>query len=92
MVITGIRQIDLLSNEKSTYLGLVDLMFAYSYNYRLTEGENNVESVWCIGKVSPMLSSLEVSILSLLHSFKLTLYKKKKIATQYLKRSHGVIF
>ncbi|KAI8881454.1 SHQ1-domain-containing protein [Backusella circina FSU 941] len=52
----------LLSNEKSTYLGLVDLMFAYSYNYRLTEGENNVESVWCIGKISSMLSSLEQHI------------------------------
>ncbi len=51
----------LLSFEKSTYLGLVDLMFAYCYNYRITEGDNNVESVWCIGKISPTISSLEVS-------------------------------
>ncbi|KAJ8660463.1 hypothetical protein O0I10_003921 [Lichtheimia ornata] len=49
----------LLSNEKSTYLGLVDLIFAYSYNHRMFEGENSVESVWCIGKVSPTLSCLE---------------------------------
>lgn len=52
--------LDLLSNEKSTYLGLVDLIFAYSYNHRMFEGENSVESVWCIGKVSPTLSCLEV--------------------------------
>ncbi|KAI8336910.1 SHQ1 protein-domain-containing protein [Blakeslea trispora] len=51
----------LVSSEKTTYLGLVDLMFAYSYNLRTTEGDNNVESVWCIGKISPTLSSLEVS-------------------------------
>ncbi|KAI8063711.1 SHQ1 protein-domain-containing protein [Gilbertella persicaria] len=50
----------LLSSEKSTYLGLVDLLFAYSYNLRVTEGDNNVESVWCTGKISPTLSSLEV--------------------------------
>ncbi|KAI8337346.1 SHQ1 protein-domain-containing protein [Choanephora cucurbitarum] len=49
----------LLSFEKVTYLGLVDLLFAYSYNLRTTEGDNNVESVWCIGKISPTLSSLE---------------------------------
>lgn len=49
----------LLSYEKGTYLGLVDLMFAYAYNHRITEGDNNVESVWCIGRISPTLSSLE---------------------------------
>lgn len=49
----------LLSYEKGTYLGLVDLMFAYSYNLRVTEGDNNVESVWCVGRISPTLSSLE---------------------------------
>ncbi|KAI8979860.1 SHQ1 protein-domain-containing protein [Mycotypha africana] len=49
----------LLSFEKGIYLGLVDLLLAYSYNHRVTEGENNVESVWCIGKISSTLSSLE---------------------------------
>ncbi|KAG1100734.1 hypothetical protein G6F42_017613 [Rhizopus arrhizus] len=49
----------LLSYEKGTYLGLVDLMFAYAYNHRITEGDSNVESVWCIGRISPTLSSLE---------------------------------
>ncbi|ORX55567.1 SHQ1-domain-containing protein [Hesseltinella vesiculosa] len=50
----------LLSNEKDTYLGLVDLLFAYCYNHRTSEGENTVESVWCIGKLSATLSCLEV--------------------------------
>ncbi|KAI9490919.1 SHQ1 protein-domain-containing protein [Zychaea mexicana] len=49
----------LLSNEKITYLGLVDLLFAYSYNHRIFEGEDSVESVWCIGKTSPTIACLE---------------------------------
>ncbi|KAG0779901.1 hypothetical protein G6F22_010374 [Rhizopus arrhizus] len=51
----------LISNEKAIYLGLVDLLFAYSYNHRLTEGEGNVESAWCIGKLSSTMSCLEVN-------------------------------
>jgi hypothetical protein len=35
-------------------------MYAYCYNHRISEGENNVESVWCLGKLSSTLSSLEV--------------------------------
>ncbi|KAI9263671.1 SHQ1 protein-domain-containing protein [Sporodiniella umbellata] len=50
----------LLQNEKTIYLGLVDLLFAYSYNYRMTEGEGNVESCWCIGKLCSTFSTLEV--------------------------------
>ncbi|KAG2223282.1 hypothetical protein INT45_007008 [Circinella minor] len=49
----------LLSNEKVTYLGLVDLLFAYSYNHRIFEGEDSVESVWFIGKLSPTIACLE---------------------------------
>ncbi|KAI9253810.1 SHQ1 protein-domain-containing protein [Phascolomyces articulosus] len=49
----------LLSNEKVTYLGLVDLLFAYSYNHRIFEGEDSVESVWCVGKISPTIACLE---------------------------------
>jgi hypothetical protein len=52
---------DLLTNEKSVYLGLIDLLFAYSYNHRQTEGESNVESVWTIGKLSPTIAGLEVA-------------------------------
>ncbi|RUS24233.1 SHQ1 protein-domain-containing protein [Jimgerdemannia flammicorona] len=49
----------LIQNEKSIYLGLVDILFAYSYNHRITEGDNTVESAWTIGKLSPTISCLE---------------------------------
>ncbi|XP_078595082.1 protein SHQ1 homolog [Branchiostoma floridae x Branchiostoma japonicum] len=38
---------------------LVDILFAYAYNYRTTEGEDNVESAWTICKLSATLSWLE---------------------------------
>ncbi|KAJ1655252.1 hypothetical protein IWQ61_004968 [Dispira simplex] len=44
--------------EKRLYLGLVDLMFVYNYNHRTTYGDSTIESVWTIGKLSPMLSCL----------------------------------
>lgn len=50
----------LSSEEKQNiYLGLVDLLFAYAYNYRTTEGENTSESAWTICKISPTLSWLD---------------------------------
>ncbi|CAG8437348.1 3440_t:CDS:10 [Ambispora gerdemannii] len=49
----------LLDDEKSIYLGLIDLLFAYSYNHRMTEGENTIESVWTVGKLSSTISCLE---------------------------------
>lgn len=42
--------------EQSLLIGLVDLMFAYAYNMRTTEGENTVESAWAIVKLSSVLS------------------------------------
>ncbi|CAH1783363.1 unnamed protein product [Owenia fusiformis] len=45
--------------ERHLYLGLVDLMFAYAYNHRITEGENSVESGWTISKLSATLSCFE---------------------------------
>ncbi|XP_078677362.1 protein SHQ1 homolog [Branchiostoma floridae x Branchiostoma belcheri] len=38
---------------------LVDILFAYAYNYRTTEGEDSVESAWTICKLSTTLSWLE---------------------------------
>ena len=37
---------DLIEGESliHVYLGLVDIMFAYAYNHRVTEGENNVST------------------------------------------------
>lgn len=42
--------------EPSLLLGLVDILFAYAYNKRVTEGENTVESGWNISKLSATLS------------------------------------
>ncbi|PVD38054.1 hypothetical protein C0Q70_00664 [Pomacea canaliculata] len=43
----------------SVYFGLVDIIFAYAYNQRMVEGEDNVESGWSIAKLSSTLSWLE---------------------------------
>ncbi|KAJ3101375.1 Hsp90 cochaperone shq1 [Phlyctochytrium bullatum] len=45
---------------KPIYLGLVDILFAYCYDHRITEGEHNVESPWTIAKIAATLSCLEV--------------------------------
>ncbi|KAK7083808.1 Hsp90 cochaperone shq1, partial [Halocaridina rubra] len=41
------------------YLGLVDILYAWSYNHRVTSGENCVESAWNIYKLSATLSWLD---------------------------------
>lgn len=46
-------------NEKALYLGLVDLLFAYSYDYRTTEGDSTVESPWTIVNLSSSLSCFD---------------------------------
>ncbi|XP_045164880.2 protein SHQ1 homolog [Mercenaria mercenaria] len=48
------------AEETMVYLGLVDILYAYCYNHRTTEGENNCESGWTICKISSTLSWLEV--------------------------------
>jgi protein SHQ1 len=45
--------------ERVIYLGLVDVLFSYCYNYRTTEGEDTVESAWNICRISGTLSALE---------------------------------
>ncbi|KAI9208549.1 SHQ1 protein-domain-containing protein [Polychytrium aggregatum] len=50
----------LLDDEKAIYLGLVDIMFAYCYNHRTTEGDNTVGSGWTICKLSATLACFEV--------------------------------
>ncbi|KAI5108988.1 protein SHQ1-like, partial [Silurus meridionalis] len=41
------------------WLSLVDIILAYIYDVRTTEGEHNVESAWTIRKISGTLSWLE---------------------------------
>ncbi|KAJ3337966.1 Hsp90 cochaperone shq1 [Gonapodya sp. JEL0774] len=43
---------DLLLRPRTTYLGLVDIMYAYCYDLRTTEAEHTVESAWTICKLS----------------------------------------
>lgn len=48
------------ATKRSLYLGLVDILFAFAYDFRSTEGEGTVESAWTICKLSSTLSWLEV--------------------------------
>ncbi|VDO01392.1 unnamed protein product [Rodentolepis nana] len=52
--------VDPCNSRMSIYLGLVDLLLAYTYDYRVTMGEHNCESGWTIKKVSGTLSWLEI--------------------------------
>ncbi|KAJ1962607.1 hypothetical protein GGI12_002558 [Dipsacomyces acuminosporus] len=53
------RKTHLITNEQAVYLGLIDILFAYSLDCRINKGEPTVESVWSIGTLSPTLSNLE---------------------------------
>ncbi|KAL3896976.1 MAG: hypothetical protein SGPRY_013152 [Prymnesium sp.] len=54
------RELLLDSRERrSACCGLVDLLFAYCYDARTTEGEHNVESGWTICRLSSLLSFLD---------------------------------
>ncbi|KAL9959379.1 hypothetical protein ACROYT_G032698 [Oculina patagonica] len=45
--------------ELPLFLGLVDIIYAYAYNHRTTEGENTVESPWTISRISSTFSWFE---------------------------------
>ncbi|KAF9361247.1 hypothetical protein BGX26_004766 [Mortierella sp. AD094] len=49
----------ILENAKSTYLSLIDILFAYSYDLRVSEGDATVETAWTICKLSPSIAALE---------------------------------
>ncbi|KAF9302251.1 Hsp90 cochaperone shq1 [Mortierella antarctica] len=49
----------ILENAKSTYLGLIDILFAYSYDLRVTEGDANIETAWTICKLSATMAALD---------------------------------
>uniref|UniRef100_A0A8C6L8L5 Protein SHQ1 homolog n=1 Tax=Nothobranchius furzeri TaxID=105023 RepID=A0A8C6L8L5_NOTFU len=58
-------------SRSQAWLGLVDILLAYSYEVRSTEGEHNVESPWTIRKLSGTLCWLETysSLQEVLESF-----------------------
>ncbi|KXS10988.1 SHQ1-domain-containing protein [Gonapodya prolifera JEL478] len=45
----------ILHDKRATYLSLIDILFAYCYDLRTTEGEHTVESAWTICKISSTL-------------------------------------
>ncbi|KAM4612999.1 protein SHQ1 homolog [Polymixia lowei] len=47
------------STRRQVWLSLVDVLLAYAYEVRFTEGEHNVESPWTIRKLSGTLCWLE---------------------------------
>jgi len=55
---------------KKTYLGLVDILYAYCYDWRITEGGHCCESPWNISRLSATLSWFDSfeSIHEVIHS------------------------
>jgi protein SHQ1 len=55
------RREHLLTREEvnTSFLGLIDLLFTYAYNYRTNLGDNSCESGWNIVKISPTLSWMD---------------------------------
>ncbi|KAJ2656462.1 hypothetical protein IWW48_005025 [Coemansia sp. RSA 1200] len=53
------RRTYLISQKQTAYLGLIDILFAYSLDYRINMGEHTVESAWAIGVVSSLFSNLD---------------------------------
>ena len=47
------------SDETNLFLGLIDILYAYAYDYRMTIGDPSSESAWTIGKLSSTLSWLD---------------------------------
>ncbi|XP_049718385.1 protein SHQ1 homolog [Elephas maximus indicus] len=45
--------------QRQVYYSLIDILLAYCYETRVTEGEKNVESAWNIRKLSPTLCWFE---------------------------------
>ncbi|XP_057562029.1 protein SHQ1 homolog isoform X3 [Hippopotamus amphibius kiboko] len=45
--------------HRQVYYSLIDILLAYCYEIRVTEGEKNVESAWNIRKLSPTLCWFE---------------------------------
>ncbi|KAJ1952243.1 hypothetical protein EC988_003658 [Linderina pennispora] len=53
------RRTYMVTHEQTVYLGLVELLFAYSYDHRINHGEQTVESSRQIGRLSAQMSCLD---------------------------------
>ncbi|KAK9760218.1 hypothetical protein K7432_016007 [Basidiobolus ranarum] len=88
----------LLENEKAVYLGIIDILFAYSYNHRVNEGDSNVESCWMIGKLSSTLSCLEefttireVLVANVRRSLAYPLYRNWKLSEKVIQDIYVIL-
>jgi hypothetical protein len=48
------------NDQQALYFGLLDIIAAYCYDHRTTEGDPTSESAWTINKLSATLSWFEV--------------------------------
>jgi len=48
-----------IEQKRSAFLSLTDILFAYAYDHRTTDGDPTVESSWTVMILSPSLSWLE---------------------------------
>jgi len=47
-----------IENQKATYIGVIPLVFAWAYDFRVNYGDSSVESSWTVGKLCPSMSFL----------------------------------
>ncbi|XP_014246336.1 protein SHQ1 homolog [Cimex lectularius] len=96
----GNRDYIMNSNEtKVALLSLVDILFAYAYNYRTTQGEeNNVESAWTVNKLSSTLSCFqsfqditEVKTACVRRSLIFPLYRNWDLSMKVLGDTHAIL-
>ncbi|ANZ75751.1 BA75_03251T0 [Komagataella pastoris] len=57
------RRSYLISDPRPIYYTTLSLLFAYCFDLRENLGENNIESAWTIGKLSPQLSCLDTQLI-----------------------------
>lgn len=86
-------------NKQDLLLSLVDILFAYAYSVRTTEGENTVESAWTIAKLSSTLSWLEThsslksaALSSIQRSLCYPLYRHWQLAQLVLQDTISILY
>lgn len=57
------RKSYIIDDPRPIYYTILSLLFAYSYELRSVNGELNVESAWCIGKLTPQVSCLDSQLI-----------------------------
>lgn len=57
------RKSYIVEDPRPVYYTILSLLFSYSYELRSVNGELNVESAWCIGKLTPQISCLDSQLI-----------------------------